>query len=68
MPDGAIDPRLSEFLTRCLDEEPEIEIRLPEVPFSEQRKDSVKLIHGQADKSFTLGDIRWKRHNIVKDT
>lgn len=34
--DGAIDPRLSEFLTRCREEEPEIEIRLSEVPFPEQ--------------------------------
>ncbi|WP_140720613.1 MULTISPECIES: LysR family transcriptional regulator [Gammaproteobacteria] len=34
--DGAIDPRLSEFLARCREEEPEIEIRLSEVPFPEQ--------------------------------
>ncbi|MBX6317000.1 MULTISPECIES: LysR family transcriptional regulator [Pseudomonadota] len=34
--DGAIDPRLSEFLTRCRAEEPEIEIRLSEVPLAEQ--------------------------------
>ena len=30
--DGAIDPRLSAFLARCRAEEPEIEIRLSEVP------------------------------------
>ncbi len=34
--DGAIDPRLSEFLTRCREEEPEIEIRLSDIPLSEQ--------------------------------
>lgn len=34
--DGAIDPRFSEFLTRCREEEPEIEVRLSEVSFSEQ--------------------------------
>lgn len=34
--DGAIDPRLSAFLARCREEEPEIEIRLSEVPLAEQ--------------------------------
>ncbi|HBP0978935.1 LysR family transcriptional regulator [Comamonas sp. Y6] len=34
--DGATDPRLSEFLARCRAEEPEIEIRLSEVPLAEQ--------------------------------
>lgn len=34
--DGAIDPRLSAFLARCRAEEPEIEIRLTEVPLAEQ--------------------------------
>ena len=34
--DGAIDLRLSQFLARCREEEPEIEIRLIEVPLSEQ--------------------------------
>ncbi|MCB5206818.1 LysR family transcriptional regulator [Methylovorus mays] len=34
--DGAIDPRLSSFLARCRAEEPEIEIRLSELPLSEQ--------------------------------
>ncbi|HCF3586564.1 TPA: LysR family transcriptional regulator [Pseudomonas aeruginosa] len=34
--DGAIDPRLSAFLARCRAEEPEIEIRLSEVPLAEQ--------------------------------
>lgn len=34
--DGAIDPRLSAFLARCRVEEPEIEIRMSEVPLSEQ--------------------------------
>ncbi|MER0784391.1 LysR substrate-binding domain-containing protein [Pseudomonas aeruginosa] len=34
--DGAIDPRLSTFLARCRAEEPEVEIRLSEVPLSTQ--------------------------------
>jgi len=34
--DGAIDPRLSAFLARCREEEPEIEIHLSEVTLSEQ--------------------------------
>lgn len=34
--DGAIDPRLSNFLARCREEEPEIEVRLSEVSLSEQ--------------------------------
>jgi len=34
--DGVIDPRLSAFLARCREEEPEIEIHLSEVTLSEQ--------------------------------
>ncbi|HBP4946385.1 TPA: LysR family transcriptional regulator [Pseudomonas aeruginosa] len=34
--DGAIGPRLSAFLARCRAEEPEVEIRLSEVPLAEQ--------------------------------
>jgi len=34
--DGAIDPRLSIFLARCREEEPEIDIHLSEVPMHEQ--------------------------------
>ena len=34
--DSAVDPRLSAFLARCREEDPEIEIRLAEVPLSEQ--------------------------------
>jgi len=34
--DGAIDPRLSIFLARCREEEPEIDIHLSEVPLHEQ--------------------------------
>jgi DNA-binding transcriptional LysR family regulator len=34
--DGATDPRFSELLARCRAEEPEIEIRLSEVPLAEQ--------------------------------
>lgn len=34
--DGAIDPRLSAFLARCRAEDPEIQIRMSEVPLAEQ--------------------------------
>jgi DNA-binding transcriptional LysR family regulator len=34
--DGAVLPRLSAFLARCREEEPEIEIRIAEVPLFEQ--------------------------------
>lgn len=34
--DGAVDPRLSAFLALCREEEPEIEVRLSEVPLAEQ--------------------------------
>ncbi|WP_027015316.1 LysR family transcriptional regulator [Comamonas composti] len=34
--DGATDPRFSEFLARCRAEEPEIELRLSEVPLADQ--------------------------------
>ncbi|MEL4887263.1 LysR family transcriptional regulator [Pectobacterium betavasculorum] len=34
--DGAIDPRLSTFLAKCRQEEPEIGIRINEVPLGEQ--------------------------------
>ncbi|MDF8361259.1 LysR family transcriptional regulator [Achromobacter anxifer] len=34
--DGALDPRLSALLARCRAEEPEIEVRLSEVPLAEQ--------------------------------
>ncbi|MCA8102302.1 LysR family transcriptional regulator [Burkholderia contaminans] len=34
--DGAVEPRLSTFLARCREEEPEIAIRLSEVPLAEQ--------------------------------
>ena len=34
--DGATDPRFSEFLARCRAEEPEIEVRLSEVPLADQ--------------------------------
>ncbi|UPG95892.1 LysR family transcriptional regulator [Luteibacter aegosomatissinici] len=46
--DGAIDPRLSAFLARCRAEEPEIEIRLCELPLSEQ-------LRGLRSGDFTLG-------------
>ena len=46
--DGAIDPRLSAFLVRCRAEEPEIEIRLSEVPLAEQ-------LRGLPSGDFTIG-------------
>jgi len=46
--DGAIDPRLSAFLARCREEEPEIEIRLSEVPLAEQ-------VRGLRSGDFTIG-------------
>lgn len=46
--DGAIDPRLSTFLARCRAEEPEIEIRLSEVPLAEQ-------LRGLRSGDFTIG-------------
>ena len=46
--DGAIDPRLSAFLAHCREEEPEIEIRLSEVPLSEQ-------LRGLRSGDFTIG-------------
>lgn len=46
--DGAIDTRMSEFLAHCREEEPEIEIRLFEVPLAEQ-------IRGLRDGDFCIG-------------
>lgn len=46
--DGAIDPRLSAFLARCREEEPEMEIRLLEVPLAEQ-------LRGLRSGDFMLG-------------
>lgn len=46
--DGAIDPRLSAFLARCRVEEPEIEIRLSELPLAEQ-------LRGLRSGDFTIG-------------
>jgi DNA-binding transcriptional LysR family regulator len=46
--DGAIDPRLSAFLARCRAEEPEIEIRLSELPLAEQ-------LRGLRSGDFTIG-------------
>ncbi|WP_261540082.1 LysR family transcriptional regulator [Burkholderia multivorans] len=46
--DGAIDPRLSAFLARCRAEEPEIEIRMSEVPLAEQ-------VRGLRSGDFTIG-------------
>lgn len=46
--DGAIDPRLSVFLARCREEEPEIEIRLSEVPLADQ-------LRGLRSGDFSIG-------------
>lgn len=46
--DGAIDPRLSTFLARCRAEEPEIEMRLTEMPLAEQ-------LRGLRSGDFALG-------------
>ncbi|MDY0071647.1 MAG: LysR substrate-binding domain-containing protein [Thauera sp.] len=46
--DGAVDPRLSAFLARCRAEEPEIEVRLSEVPLAEQ-------LRGLRSGDFTIG-------------
>ena len=46
--DGAIDPRLSAFLARCREEEPEVEIRLCEVPLAEQ-------LRGLRSGDFSIG-------------
>ncbi|ALR06540.1 LysR family transcriptional regulator [Xylella fastidiosa] len=46
--DGTVDQRLSAFLAHCREEEPEIEIRLTEVPLSEQ-------LRGLRSGDFTIG-------------
>jgi len=46
--DGMIDPRLSAFLARCREEEPEVEIRLSEVSLTEQ-------VRGLRTGDFMLG-------------
>jgi len=43
-----IDPRLSDFLARCREEEPEIAVHVSEVPLAEQ-------LHGLRDGDFLLG-------------
>lgn len=46
--DGTVDQRLSAFLAHCREEEPEIEIRLTEVPLAEQ-------LRGLRSGDFTIG-------------
>lgn len=46
--DGTVDQRLSAFLAHCREEEPEIEIRLTEVPLAEQ-------LRGLRSGDFTVG-------------
>ncbi|MCW3662555.1 LysR family transcriptional regulator [Burkholderia cenocepacia] len=51
--DGTIEPRLSTWLARCREEEPEIEVRLFEVPLSEQLRG---LHEGIFDAGFARTD------------
>ncbi len=46
--DGTVDQRLSAFLAHCREEEPEIEVRLTEVPLAEQ-------LRGLRSGDFTIG-------------
>lgn len=46
--DGTVDQRLSVFLAHCREEEPEVEIRLAEVPLAEQ-------LRGLRSADFTIG-------------
>ena len=46
--DGAIDPRLSALLARCREDEPEIEIRVSEVPLADQ-------LRGLRSGDFSIG-------------
>lgn len=46
--DGTVDQRLSAFLAHCREEEPDIEIRLTEVPLAEQ-------LRGLRSGDFTIG-------------
>jgi len=46
--DGAADQRLSSFLAHCREDEPEIEVRLSEVPLAEQ-------LRGLRSGDFTIG-------------
>ena len=55
--DGAIDPRLSALLARCREEEPEIEIRLSEVPLAEQ-------LRGLRSGDFSIG-LRTRRRSAM---
>ena len=48
VPCGCIDPRLSTFLARCREEDPDVEIRLTEVPLAEQ-------LRGLRSGSFNVG-------------
>lgn len=48
VPCGCIDPRLSTFLARCREEDPEVEIRLTEAPLAE-------LLRGLRSGSFSVG-------------
>src|SRR3546814_6183348 len=49
--DGAVEPRLSTWLARCREEEPEVELRLSEMSLSEQ-------LHGLRAGHFDAGFAR----------
>src|SRR3546814_14845127 len=49
--DGAVEPRLSTWLARCREEEPEVEMRLSEMSLSEQ-------LHGLLAGHFDAGFAR----------
>ncbi|MGO3130288.1 MAG: LysR family transcriptional regulator [Alcaligenes sp.] len=51
--DGAFEPRLSAWLARCREEEPEVEVRLTEVALAEQLRG---LRDGQFDAGFARTD------------
>lgn len=51
--DGTVEPRLSAWLARCREEEPEVEVRLVEVPLAEQLRG---LREGRFDAGFACTD------------
>lgn len=51
--DGATEPRLSTWLARCREEEPEVEVRIVEVPLAEQLRG---LHEGRFDAGFARTD------------
>ena len=52
--DGAVEPRLSALLARCRAEEPELEVRMSEMPLSAQLRG---LRNGYFDVGFALSSV-----------